>query len=417
MEVFVARQPIYDENEKIYGYELLYRNDQTNEYPDINGEQATADVIITSFLNIGIDKLSNGKPCFVNFTEKLLQLRLPTYFPPRDIVVELLETINPGPELLVICHELKSLGYKLALDDFVLDDLNPYSRKLLEVADLAKIDFLSTTRETRVKMEKVAKSLNVKLLAEKVETRQQLEEAKRAGYQYFQGYYFAKPVIVSSYDIPVSFQSYFEMIQMLSVTEPSIDALTELIERDLSLTFKLLKLINSPAYRPKSKIKSIRQAIVLLGLIEIQKWIYVLAVRESTGTKKMLSEEAVRLCLIRGKMCESVASMSAKPAPAASYFLTGMLSCMDTITGVPMDQILIDLPLQEDISEALKGKPNTYKETLDLALIAEKAEWSQINKRCKSMGFEAVDLFRAYGEAVNWSNRMLEKESFLKETL
>lgn len=166
IEVFVARQPIFNSKEEVFAYKLLYRNNQVNAFPEIDEDQATAEVIINSFLNIGIDYLSKGKPCFINFTEELLKLKLPAYFWPREIVVEILETV----------------------------------------------------------------------------------------------------VIMSTHDVPSYFQSYYEMIQNLSNEEPSLDRITELIERDISLSYKLLKLINSPAYRPKQKINSIRHAMVLLGL-------------------------------------------------------------------------------------------------------------------------------------------------------
>ncbi|MFC8575936.1 EAL and HDOD domain-containing protein, partial [Heyndrickxia sporothermodurans] len=185
MEVFVARQPIFNENEKVISYELLYRNNKVNAFPNIDGDQATADVIINSFLNIGIDNLSSGLPCFINFTENLLQQKVPTYFPPREIVVEILENILPSPELLTICMELKNQGYRIALDDYIFHEKNIYSLELLKVVDIVKIDFLNTDTVNRKKIETIVKQFNLKLLAEKVETREQFELAKRSGYSYF----------------------------------------------------------------------------------------------------------------------------------------------------------------------------------------------------------------------------------------
>ena len=162
-------------------------------FPNINGDQATAEVIINGFLNIGIEELSYGKPCFINFTENLLQLRLPTYFQPQDIVVEVLESVIPSKEIIGICKELKQLGYKIALDDFIYNDQNPHFFEYLKFADIIKVDILDTTPEIRNKIEIMARSLNIKLLAEKVETRGEYEALKKRGYDYFQGYFFSKP--------------------------------------------------------------------------------------------------------------------------------------------------------------------------------------------------------------------------------
>ncbi|PLS17084.1 hypothetical protein CVD28_13600 [Bacillus sp. M6-12] len=411
MEVFVARQPIFNRREEVHAYELLYRSSIVNSYNSVNHDHATADVIINSFLNIGIDQLSNGKPCFINFTEKLLQLRLPTYFRTRDIVVEILESVPLNEELLKICRELKSLGYRIALDDYVFNENNPYSQHLLRFADIIKVDFRNSSSETRRKIESYGKLLHLELLAEKVETRAEFEEARKSGYHYFQGYFFSKPVIVSTHDVPTYFHSYYGIIQNLSMAEPSIAEIAELIEQDLSLSYKLLKLINSPAFRPRNKINSIRQAIVLLGLIEIQKWIYVLSVREMTGDRPKSFKETIHICLARGKMCESIGKQLKKTAVGAGYFMTGMFSLMDTILSLPMEAVLKDLPLHEDITQALLGEQNLLRNILDLVIDVEQANWDGIENKCFGLNITEADVFNYYKESLDWANLLLNIEN------
>jgi c-di-GMP-related signal transduction protein len=408
MEVFVARQPIFTNKEEVFAYELLYRANHVNHFPDINGDEATADVIINSFLNIGIDELSSGKPCFINFTEKLLKLKLPTYFRPREIVVEILETVQPSPDLLEICKELKEMGYQIALDDFVFNKDNPYSYRLLQYADIIKVDFRQTTEQMRSKIEVLGLRSNIKMLAEKIETRGEYELAKKRGYDYFQGYFFSEPLIVSTHDVPAYFHSYFDIIAQLSHTEPSINEITQLIEQDLSLSYKLLKLINSPAYRPRNKINSIRQAIVLLGLLEIQKWIYVLALRETPTSKNQISKEIISICLTRAKMCEFIALHRNEKTLTSAYFLTGMFSLMDTLLSMTMDNVLSELPLEEGICEALKGKRNHFKDALDLSIAAEKGDWKRIIELCERLKLGVNDVFRCYSDAVIWSNKLMK---------
>ncbi|MCA1054483.1 EAL domain-containing protein [Rossellomorea aquimaris] len=410
MEVFVARQPIFDANEEKAAYELLYRQNQMNSFPNIDGDQATADVIINSFMNIGIDSLSSGKPCFINFTENLLKLKVPTYFNPRDIVVEILESVVPDKDIVAICLELKKLGYKIALDDFVFNDSNPFCKELMRIADYVKVDFLATTEEMRNNIEVFSRLLGYKMIAEKVETAEQYREAREKGYHYFQGYFFSKPNIISSHDVPVYFHSYYSIIQSLEVSEPSIEVISELIEQDLSLSYKLLKLINSPAYRPKHKIHSIRQAIVLLGFMEIKRWIYVLAVRERVVTKGKLENEVITLCLTRAKMCELVGKKRKGSVSTSSYFLTGMFSLMDTILSVPMMQILEDLPLDDKICDALTGQSNELKDLLELVIAVEKADWSEVEKKMVLLQLVEEDISESYQQACQWTEKLLAQE-------
>ncbi|WP_442594125.1 EAL and HDOD domain-containing protein [Neobacillus sp. D3-1R] len=411
MEVFVARQPIFTDREEVFAYELLYRNNQNNYFPNINGEEATAEVIINSFLNIGIDELSNGKPCFINFTEKLLLMKLPTYFRPRDIIVEILETVEPTKEIIEVCKDLKGLGYKIALDDYVFQEENELAFELLALVDIIKVDFLNSSSQMRRNIETVAKTLNKQLLAEKVETHEVFNEAKRAGYHYFQGYFFAKPFIVSTYDIPTYFHSYFRVIQSLTETDPNIENIAQLIEHDLSLSYKLLRLINSPAFRPRQKINSIRQAIMLLGLIEIQKWIYVLAVRDSSKSKKAIPEEIIGLCLTRAKMSEKVAMHLNQTGAAPDFFITGMFSLMDALLGMPMEEILKDLPLDDRISEALSGKENRLKQVLDLSISIEKGNWSEVTVHCEQLGLSEEVAYQLFNESTSWSKEVLSLEA------
>lgn len=412
MKVFVARQPIFTINEDIFAYELLYRSSEANSFPDINGDQATADVIINSFMNIGINELSNGRPCFINFTENLLQLKLPTYFKPTDIVVEVLESVIPNKQIIEICKELKQLGYKVALDDFIYNDDNPHFFKYLNYADIIKVDIPNTSPEIRSKIEVLARVKNKKLLAEKVETREEYEELKSKGYDYFQGYFFSKPAIVSAHDIPTYFHSYIEIIKNLSMTDPNVTVIAELIERDLSLSHKLLKLINSVSTRPQKKIQSIKQACVLLGLTELQKWVYVLSVRNNLAKVSEMSDEVIRISLTRGKMCESIAQLRQETSTKTGYFMTGMFSLMDTITGAPMERLLKDLPLNDEICHALMGYENPYKKVLDLVIAVEKGEWSTVTETCKNIQFDEHELFTIYTDSLNWANKLiiLEKE-------
>ncbi|MBM6618740.1 EAL and HDOD domain-containing protein [Bacillus suaedaesalsae] len=409
MEVFVAKQPIFNEKEEVTAYELLYRNSKANGYSHTDGDKATSEVIVNSFLNIGLGELSKGKPCFINFTENLLKLKLPTYFTPLSIVVEILENVKATPEVIELCKELKAYGYTIALDDFFLLHGDEHVLALLEFVDIIKIDFRSTTREARNQLMDYLKPFNLKFLAEKVETREEYEQATVDGYSYFQGYFFSKPVILQSHDIPSYYFSYLLVLEELDMPVPDIDHITQVIEKDLSISYKLLKLINSPTIRPKYEVSSIKQAVVLLGLIEIKKWIYVLSIK-GVGDSDESSKEIIHLSLTRAKIGELLGTyMGIKPMESSKYFLLGMFSLIDTILRVPMDKVLAELPLSFDIKNALKGEEEDLGYVLELIKALERMQLS--NKLFKTLtpNLSESDLFEVYSKANLWADQLMRE--------
>lgn len=408
MEVFVARQPIYTRYKEIFAYELLYRQGYDNQFPTIDGDLATTDVIINSFLNIGIEALTNGKPCFINFTENLLSSGLPNYLNPEEIVVEILETVDLNEELLRICKGLKARGYKIALDDFVLKTSNTHTLELLRLTDIVKVDFRATTEHMRKVIETLSGQYNFKLLAEKIETLDEFNLALKSGYSYFQGYFFSKPVILSSHDVPEYIQNCFALITHLSSSEPNLNYVTQLIEQDLSLSYKLLKLINSAAFRPVSKIKSIRQAVVRIGFNELIKWLYILSLRGDATQKSEWTSDMFNTSLIRAKACELIANHCKNEGDTSPYFLTGLFSLMDVLLGMEMTQVLKVMPLQEDIYEALIGSPNKLRDLLNLTQAIEKGIWEQVTAYCQAFQISEGHVLRCYNEAFDWALNLVK---------
>lgn len=279
MKVFVARQPIFNRKEQVVAYELLYRTNEVNNYSAKNGDEATTDVMINSFFNIGMDRLTEGRKCFINFTYGLLKSDFLTYFDPNKLVIEILEDIPITKELIARCKQLKGLGYTIALDDFSIS--RSAEEKLLPVLfqsiDILKVDFLQTTQADRKRIVDLYQKYNIKFLAEKVESRKDYHQAMTDGFQLFQGYFFSEPQVVLGQDPSLHFHSYYQLLNELIKEQPSIHRVTHYIERDLSLSYQLLKLMNSPGFYRKNKITSIMHAIVMLGFTEIRRWIYILS--------------------------------------------------------------------------------------------------------------------------------------------
>ncbi|WP_243386059.1 EAL and HDOD domain-containing protein [Bacillus kexueae] len=405
MEVFVARQPIFNQLEETVAYELLYRHNEENKFsPMVDGDEATIDVIVNSFINIGIETLSYSKPCFINFTENLLKNDVPSYFLPQNIVVEVLESVSLTEEIIKYIQTLNERGFKVALDDFVLDSKD--YKSILPFVDILKVDFLHTSKEMRTAIERTAKKYNISLLAEKVETREDYEEAKRLGYTYFQGYFFCKPTVISSHEVPSYLHSYIKIIELLSVEEPNIDVLTEYIKQDISLSHKLLKIANTRTLRPRQKIKSIRQAIMFIGFKELMKWVYILAIRENKPWGAKQNEELIKLCLVRGQMCELITQKYEKHHLRLSSFMTGMLSLMDTLLGLPMERILLDLPLDDEICAALKGKENELSLLLSITIAMERADWSTVSRLANVLQINEDCLPILFRQAYAWAEEV-----------
>lgn len=402
MEVFVARQPIFDRDEKLYAYELLYRSGNVTSSQVDNGDQATAEVMITGFLNIGIEKLSENKKCFINFTENFLLQGIPNLYSPDIVVVEILEDVEPTNDVISAVRELKQKGYTIALDDFILNDKY---LSLIEYVDIIKVDFLLSTVEERRDIVDLFKPYGIKFLAEKVETREEFLEAIEVGYDYFQGYFFSKPVILTSNEIPSSFTNYAQLLKEINSPEPNIDKITHYIELDISLTYKLFKLMNSAAFQFKRKVSSINQAIVLLGLNELNKWISVIALKDLS---KNSPNENVTLCLTRAKLCEMISKKYGNSKQSSEFFLLGMFSLIDTFLQRPMEDILDDLPLVNDVKEALLGNKNLFYNVYQLTLFIEKGDWEGLAILSEQMDIDTSELFVMYTESIEWSKNIKE---------
>lgn len=409
VEVFIGRQPIFNRVEEIVAYELLYRNNNVNKFPEIDSDKATIDVLINSFLTIGIKEVSNGRPCFINFTENLIMQEELDFFDPSEIVIEILEDVPITSALVERLRNLKTKGFKIALDDFVMEETVLIYDDLFKQVDYIKIDFLLSDENQRLAVETKVKSQfpHIKLLAEKVETREEFELAKRSGYSLFQGYFFQQPQIITSTDIPANLFQYFQIIALLRNDETSIDVIAENIEREISLTYRLLKLINNSTKRPKSKVRSIKQAIVLLGLTELRKWIYLLAMHEKAiQQNRELFDELMYASLIRAKVCEKFARLNGnKNYP--EYFLLGLFSLIDALLRRPLNSILTQLPLSELILETLGGAQTEMTPYLQLSVAVSKLDWSQIEPLAKKLKISTDEVLSIYEEVKIWVNEAM----------
>ena len=395
-EVYVARQPIFDRRRQAVAYELLYRSGQSDKYDAASGNTATAQVIVNTFMAIGINHVTGGRRAFINFTKDLLLSHYVSVLPKDLVVIEVLETIEPANEVIDACRELKSLGYKLALDDFVL--VTDEYRPLLNIADIIKVDFQGATPRVLASLPAALRSHGVKLLAEKVETDEEYIQAIRWGYEYFQGYFFSRPVIVKGQDVPGFKANYLRVMQEVNRDELDFQKLEEVVRSELSLTVKLLRYVNSAAFVWRSRIESIGQALVALGEREFRKWVSLVCLT-SMGEDK--PRELLVQSAVRAYYCEAIAKAIGDGQRASDYFLTGLLSHLEAIIGRPLPMLIDAIPLHQDVRDALLEGHGPLADTLHSLLAFEVTDWEALAAITHRLGIPLRTVSDAYHSALN----------------
>ena len=400
METFIARQPIFDRREKVFAYELLFRQGMQNSYEGIDGDQATTDVIANSLLTIGMETLTRGRRAFINFTTNLIKDQTAYLLPSNLAVIEILENIEPDEDIIIACKKLKKAGYLIALDDFVFEEK---FRSLIAIADIIKIDFTLTFGRKRFDIVKQLSSHNIMFLAEKVETREEFDQALQAGYSLFQGYFFSKPFIVVGKNIPPFKLNCLRLLQEINDVNSNFETIEDIIKGDVSLSYNLLKFINSAVFGLKMKVNSIRQALVLLGLSEVRKWASLMTL-QTVGQDK--SSELIVKSLVRAAFGEALARKTKLREEASNLFFMGMFSLMDAFLDRPLAEVLEELPLISEIKQALLGEGNRYSSIFKLVLAYEQADWVQLMEYVERLGLDESEISVLYFQALTTANQL-----------
>lgn len=398
MDIFIARQGIYDKNGKVVAYELLYRNSMENSYNPLIEDEVSTYKVIENISSFGLDILTNKKRAFVNFSEALIMKDIATLLPKENVVIEVLETVNPSEEIINKLLSLKDLGYYIALDDVVEVE---HIVKFIGVIDIVKVDFRLATSEARKKIAYICNKYNIDMLAEKVETSEELNEAKGLGYIYFQGYYYSKPSIFLGKDIAVKNTSIFMLLVELIKENYDIDKVEYIMKTDVALTYKFLKFINSSYFNFLQEIKSIRQAIILIGRAELRKWLSILTVVEMSS----INDGYANIIIIRAKFCEEIANIIS-PNYAPQAFMVGLFSNMHQMIEKNIDYVVKELPLNSEIKNALLGEQNILKDILDLALAYENVDSDKITEMRKKMSINEDLLWRIYSKSIEWCSNI-----------
>ncbi|MBN2125489.1 MAG: HDOD domain-containing protein [Deltaproteobacteria bacterium] len=401
MDVYVARQPIFDKNKKVHGYELLFRDGLSNAFPDIDGNTATSKVLHHSFLTIGLDNITGSGSAFVNFTQDLLLRRVPLLFPSHRMVVEVLEDVEPVDGVIQACREIRQGGYALALDDFFYSaGMEP----LIALADIVKMDFRATPPDEMGAFVEPLSGRSVNLLAEKVETHEEFARALDMGFRYFQGYFFSKPEVLQGRDISNAHMGLLEIMAEANKEGFEIDHLEKLIARDVTVSYKLMRYINSAYFKRVNEISSIRQAIVLLGEKQIRRFLSLIAMANLAEGKP---NELIRTSIIRAKFCEALGEMNHQSVNPSELFTLGLFSCIDAIMDGSMEDLMEKLPLSRGIKEALVKGAGSLSGYLAIVLDYEKGRWKQLADSVEQLGLSEEEIPDRYVETLAWAEQFM----------
>ena len=404
MEALVARQAIFDRKQRLYAYELLYRSEAArSEFDGTDAAAATGRVISNTLLAIGVENLLGGKKAFLNFDPRLLKDGMHRALPYETVVLEILETVDPTPDLIALCRSVRAEGYSFALDDFVSQ---PEFEPLTHIADIIKVDFRVTPKQEQERLLRTYRPRGIRMLAEKVETREEFDWAYAAGYDLFQGYFFARPVIMSGREIPAVQPICLRLLRETQRTDLDFQQLGVLIRGDVSLAFKLLRYVNSAIFGRRVKTSSIVQALVILGDDGIRRW-------SAMATLPMLASgkpgEVVTLSLVRARFCERLAQLGGRVRDSDA-FIMGMFSLLDALIDCPLEEELESIDLDARIREALLG---TAEEQSVLAGIYrlvtryESGEWDGMEQRARDCGVPVASIALAYLESAQWAERWM----------
>lgn len=371
MDVFLARQPVFTVEKKLFGYELLFRLGLENYFPDdIDGDSATSNLLSNIFFPFDFKTILCGKPGLINFTENLILQKLPLLLPKEHFIIEVLEDIEPGEALISSLSALNKKGFTIALDDFVY---HKKFRPMIELSHIIKFDIQATPLKSLDEiLQEMRSDYKILLLAEKVETYAEFEQAKEMGFDLFQGYFFSKPEVLSTKGISSGQVTKLGLVNEVGKKELNLKRIEDLIKKDVSISFKLLRFINSAYFNRRSPIDTIKDAILYLGTEELKRFIHIVVISD-LGARK--PDELIRASIVRAGMCERCGRVLKTNFSTDELFTLGLFSFIDAMLDCRMENILSHIAFSEKMKAALLGKDKEFKIILSIVEGFEKGDW------------------------------------------
>ncbi len=380
-------------------YELLYRSSEENCFDATDADAASAQVMADSVVLHGLEELTDNKRAFINLTRKGLTDGYAHALPRHKVVCELLESIEPDDEVVTACAKLRTSGYRLALDDF---HYNESFDRLLKLVHVVKVDFLDTDEAEMEELTARLRRTDAQLLAEKVETQEQYEKAIADGFSLFQGYFFGRPKMVSVQDLAPQRAHYFQLLQKIHTPELDFHAMERILRQEASLCYRLLKYVNSAFFSLRTPVDSIRRALIILGEAEIRKWATFLVMSELGSGRP---DELVHHVTQRARFGESLAEAFSIKDRAESLFMLGLFSRLDTMLDRPMNELMDELPIADEIKNALLGHESPLGPVYDYIRAYERADWHTVDATTRAIRAKEEEIATLYQEAVEFAGK------------
>ncbi|MGE4297425.1 MAG: EAL and HDOD domain-containing protein [Desulfovibrionaceae bacterium] len=407
--IFIARQAIYTPARDIWGYELLFRHSGEAKTAHVTDADTATSKVIADGLSLALTGVPQDKRVLINFPSKLILDDSALALPKERCVVEILETVDPEPNIIAACQRIKDAGYTLALDDYVGQ---AGFEALVALADIVKVEILGMAKPQLIKLTQQLKKLGRSLLAEKVEDKETFDLCKQLGYQYFQGYFFSKPEVVPGRKIASGALAKLQLLQALNRESSEFSELARIISMDISLSYRLLKFINSAAFSLQRKIQSIDQAVTLLGKEPLRQWAMIVVVSDMDTSPK--AGEMAFAAIQRARFLEKLwGNMKKKPQSKEAMFMLGLFSRLDAMLDQRMEDVLEGMPLDDMILDALLGKENAARDCLVLLDAVEQGDWDSVTELLDLYGVDSAQAAIHYIEASTWASQML---GFAKST-
>jgi EAL and modified HD-GYP domain-containing signal transduction protein len=403
MNTLLARQPILDRTKRVFGYELLYRSPDGRAFLEggADDNHATAHVIVNSLLTLNLDKLVMGKRAFINFNRDMLVGGFGKLLPRALVVIEVLETVVADEEVIAACKDLKQAGYTIALDDYTTR-----AESLIHCADIVKIDVRDRGVVSPESVIPRLETRGVKVLAEKVETQEEFLRARQLGYAYFQGFFFARPSLVTGSDLSVTKVHYHRLLEAVQGSSLDYRKIEDVIRQEVSFTYKLLRYINSAKFSWRGRVESIRQALMLLADDEVRRWAMLLLLY---GMGRDKPAALVVLALSRARFCELLASAIGRPERGPKLFLVGMFSLLDAIMNQDLNEAVRDLPLDQEVISTLLNRDSgdeTLSAIYHLVRSYELGDWTKVLAESQHLHISDDVLSPLYAESVQWAENV-----------
>jgi EAL and modified HD-GYP domain-containing signal transduction protein len=406
MELLFARQPIFDLERKVVAYELLYRSAQSNQFDGTDARLATAKVINAVFYSPEGEHLLGGKPAFINFPACLLVDNSAELLPRHKVVVEILETVDPTPQVIEACRRLRAKGYRFALDDFTdLEEGHP----LTEFAEYIKVDLKNTNRTEGERIVSRYLRRGCRMLAEKIETEEDFRWAAGAGFSLFQGYFFSRPIMSSVRKAPTFKPNFVELLKNINSPEIDFGDVAKIINRDPTLSYKLMRLANSALLGRGQPARSVMQALNLLGEIQLRKWLSIIVIMDLASDAP---NDVMTNALMRASLCETLAEPSGLRLRSGELFTLGLFSRLDTLFSRPLPELVAQINLAEDIRSTLLAAvttPHAISRLWALVLAYEGGDWDCAYELMSKLNIEPAVLKTAYTNSISWAESVYKR--------